>query len=158
MKKIDKAIYGCSKNIKRKYTNSLKWIIAGAVCSAALLINISSVWLNALVLTIGWTGVAILASVALYYLVGDCCRPVYRPTGEVMKRNETYYELSQVPLLLTHLENKNLAAIESQPRSFSPHVLFVTYTESSGAMTCAQLLDNTGAGPRPLSEITVIEK
>ncbi len=158
MKKIDTAIYGCSKNIKRKYTNSLKWIIAGVVCSAALLIGVESIWLNALVLTVGWTGVAILVSVALFYLVGDSCRPLYQPTGEVMQRSETYFETSQVPLLLTHMENKNLAAITNQPRSFSPNILFVTYTESSGAITCAQLLDNTGASPRPISEIVVVEK
>lgn len=151
MKKIDKAIYGCSKNIKRKYTNSLKGIIAGAVCSAALLINVSSVWLNALVLTIGWTGVAILASVALYYLVGDCCRPVYRPTGEVMKRNETYYELSQDPLLLTHLENKNLAAIESQ----SAAVMHICWATPSGKLRVEQVQEYIPHRYEPVTEVLV---
>lgn len=157
MKKIDKEIYRCSKQIKRKYTNSLKWIIAGAVCCVALIINIESVWLNALFMTIGWTGVAILVSVALFYLVGDCCRPVYRPSGEEMVRKEIYFECGQMPLLKTLLENKNLAAIESQPRSFTPNILFVTYSESSGKLICAQLLDNSGASPRPISEIAIIE-
>ena len=78
--------------------------------------------------------------------------------GEEMLRKEIYFECGQVPLLKTLLENKNLAAIESQPRSFTPNILFVTYSESSGRLICAQLLDNSGASPRPISEIAIIEK
>lgn len=157
MKRIDKEIFHCSKQIKRKYSNSWSWLLAGAICSTALLINAEATWLSATTATIGWSGIAILVSIGLYYLVGDCCRPIYLPTDEVMTRREIYFEQSQVPLLLRLLDNKNLSAIENQPRSFTPEVLFVTYSTQSGTLTCAQLLDNSGPAPKPLSKVTKIE-
>lgn len=158
MKRIDKEIFHCSKQIKRKYSNSWSWLLAGVVCSATLLIGTEAAWLAAITSTIGWIGVAILVSVGLYYLVGDCCRPLYLPTDEVMTRREVYFEQSQLPTLLRLLENKNLSAIESQPRSFTPELLFVTYSTTSGTLTCAQLLDNSGPAPRPISKIVSIDK
>ncbi len=158
MKRIDKEIYRCSKDIKRRYTNSWKWIVAGVLCSAMLLFGVENIWLNALLLTVGWSGAAILLSIVLYYLVGDSCRPIHKPTGEIMERSELYFEASQVATIKALMESGNLATIENMPRSFSPDYLFVKYVNKSGSMVCAQLLENSGTTLKPITKVAVVSR
>ncbi len=158
MKRIDKEICRCSKDIRRRYTKSWKWIVAGVMCSAVLLFEVEYLWLNALLLTVGWSGVAILLTIVLYYLVGDCCRPIHRPSGEMLERSELYFEESQILNIKALLDRGDLASIEKMPRSFTPDYLYVKYANKSGSIVCAQLFENSGMAPKPITEVAVVSR
>ncbi len=162
--RIDRGIYSCSAQIRKKYTNP-KWALTVSVIGLALIFfywyvpGVSEhVLLAEWILTLGVCGLLTAVTLLFFYLFGDCAKPFYIPTGQPMERTELYFDDAEAEKVKRLAEAGDFNAVSRVPRSYRPGYMLVIYRSSDRQLVCSQLIDCNGVSSHPVTPIGVFEK
>ena len=164
IKHIDEAIYelGPGKVIKKKRNiiPSLALLLIGAAMIAVALMplvkNIENLFFGLIFMgcVFAATGLVLL----LIALLGSGGRPYYVPTGEFLKRTETYYDtqhLSKVRECVGKGDFKRLAEIDG---GMGTAVMVVMYRGKKTGVTICQILTYIPHNYEPAEAMLIFEK
>ncbi len=162
---IDKAIYKISKYVKKQY----QFLIGGFICSAIGIICfviyfLYGDYINAhatfseVFMSIMLVGLLGLISTICFYWFGDCYHPLYIPTNELLNREELFFDYEQKNVILSAIEQGDIAAIDNMSKSVQVQVVVIKYSNSDKSFIAAQAFINDDFQYIPLSQILKIEK
>lgn len=163
-KNIDKQIYRLSPHIRRHYLP----LYGGYICTlvgvlaATLYFSIGNISgrqaLSEFIIALIALGIIAFLIVVFYYLVGDCCRPYYRPDHSLIERTEGYYDNSQRSAIVTMVKNGDADALQELPKSVQAQLIAVCYRDAGGHITAMQAFENDEGRLTPITDICFVEK
>lgn len=162
---IDKSIYKLSPNIKKQYqilTGGFICSAIGIICTIIYLLFTNYMQshpaLNETLIVFIIIGLLGLISTICFYWIGDCHHPLYTPTGELLSREEMFYDREHESAILAALEKGDILSVSDMPKSVQAQIVVIKYTNADNSFIAAQAFHNDGFVLTPISSISKIEK
>ncbi len=162
---IDETIYSIDPtNIVRKKKSPLAAIFFLLVGAGLFVINYvvpsiySSPNLSSAILMIGTILGLIGAIKLLVALYGKSAIPVYKPSGEQLKRYELFFDTTYRDAVNKYVKAGDFDSLLHLPRNASSAILVVIYKTSTGDILLAQVLEYVPYHHKPVTDTLVFTK
>ena len=162
---IDETIYSIDPDhIIRKKKNPMTAILFLLLGACLFVVNYfvpgiySSPNLSSAILMIGTILGLVGAIKLLVALYGKSATPVYKPSGEPLKRYELFFDTTYRDAVNKYVQAGDFDALLHLPHNESSAILVIIYKTSSGDILLAQVLEYVPYHHKPVTDTLVFTK